>query len=327
MILADKICMLRKKNGWSQEELADNMNVTRQAVSKWESAQSIPDVEKILMMSRLFGVTTDYLMKEELESEEYAEVPEDVSAVRRVSMEEATEFLEVKRQTAGPIAAATFLCIISPITLMVLSTAAKTGRFAPGANVADAIGLSVLLVLIAAAVSVFIICGIKTRKFEYLEHEIIDTEYGVTDMVKERQKRYHSTYVRSNVTGVSLCILAAVPLFAGMGFSGEEYVIIWMVAALLLMVATGVVFLIVAGINQISMEKLLQEGDYSLQKKKRSPILKAVLGAYWLVVVAVYLAYSFMTWDWRSTWVIWPVAGVLYATLSIVLEAFENKSK
>lgn len=47
-----------------------------------------------------------------------------------------------------------------------------------------------------------------------------------------------------------------------------------------------------------------QEGDYSLQKKKRSPILKAVLGAYWLVVVAVYLAYSFMTWDWRSTWVI-----------------------
>lgn len=174
-------------------------------------------------------------------------------------------------------------------------------------------------------VSVFIICGIKTKRFEYLEHEIFDMEYGVTDIVKERQKRYHSTYVYSNVTGVSFCILAAVPLFAGMAFSGDEYFIIWLVSALLLMVAIGVVFLIVAGINQTSMEKLLQEGDYSLQKKKRSPILKAVLGAYWLVVVAIYLAYSFMTWDWRSTWVIWPVAGVLYVALSTILESFENK--
>ena len=48
MILADKIVRLRKKNGWSQEELAQKMNVSRQAVSKWESAQTIPELEKIL---------------------------------------------------------------------------------------------------------------------------------------------------------------------------------------------------------------------------------------------------------------------------------------
>ncbi len=70
MILADKIIRLRKKNGWSQEELANKMNVSRQAVSKWESAQSIPDIEKILQLSELFGVTTDYLLKDEFEKEE-----------------------------------------------------------------------------------------------------------------------------------------------------------------------------------------------------------------------------------------------------------------
>ena len=64
MILADKIIRLRKKNGWSQEELAEKMQVSRQAVSKWEGAQTIPDLEKILMLSRLFGVTTDYLLKD-----------------------------------------------------------------------------------------------------------------------------------------------------------------------------------------------------------------------------------------------------------------------
>ena len=67
MIFADKLIELRKKNGWSQEELAEKANVTRQSVSKWESAQSIPDLDKILMLAQIFGVTTDYLLKDEME--------------------------------------------------------------------------------------------------------------------------------------------------------------------------------------------------------------------------------------------------------------------
>lgn len=74
MILADKIISLRKKAGWSQEELAAQLNVTRQSVSKWEGAQSVPDMDKVVQMSRLFGVTTDFLLKDELETEEYGEI-------------------------------------------------------------------------------------------------------------------------------------------------------------------------------------------------------------------------------------------------------------
>ena len=61
MILADKIIYLRKKNGWSQEELAEKLGVTRQSVSKWEGAQSVPDLERILQIGKVFGVSTDYL--------------------------------------------------------------------------------------------------------------------------------------------------------------------------------------------------------------------------------------------------------------------------
>ena len=64
MILADKIMTLRKKAGWSQEELAARLNVSRQSVSKWESAQSMPDIDKIVQLSSLFSVTTDYLLKD-----------------------------------------------------------------------------------------------------------------------------------------------------------------------------------------------------------------------------------------------------------------------
>ena len=63
MNIADRIQYLRKQKGLSQEELADKMGVSRQAVSKWESEQSMPDLDKIIVMSDLFEVTTDYILK------------------------------------------------------------------------------------------------------------------------------------------------------------------------------------------------------------------------------------------------------------------------
>ena len=63
MTTADRIQSLRKSKGMSQEELADAVGVSRQAVSKWESEQATPDLEKIVIMSDIFEVTTDYLLK------------------------------------------------------------------------------------------------------------------------------------------------------------------------------------------------------------------------------------------------------------------------
>lgn len=63
MKLADRIQHLRKTRGLSQEDFADKMGVSRQAVSKWESEQSTPDLDRIVLMSELFEVTTDYLLK------------------------------------------------------------------------------------------------------------------------------------------------------------------------------------------------------------------------------------------------------------------------
>ncbi len=69
MNLSDKIVMLRKKNGISQEELAEKLNVSRQAVSRWETNAAQPDVINVLLLSRLFGVTTDYLLNDDYESD------------------------------------------------------------------------------------------------------------------------------------------------------------------------------------------------------------------------------------------------------------------
>ena len=97
MIFADKLIRLRKKAGWSQEELAAQMNVSRQSVSKWESAQSIPDLDKIIRLSQLFGVSTDYLLKDELEDMEETAQPiqaTEETAIRKVTIEEANQFIK-----------------------------------------------------------------------------------------------------------------------------------------------------------------------------------------------------------------------------------------
>ena len=122
MKLSDKIVNLRKKNGWSQEDLAEIMGVSRQAVSKWESGHSVPELDKILQLSELFGVTTDYLLKDEITVEESSScISEDI---RRISSEEANNYLEERRKSSYRIAIAAFLCILSPIALIILSVMA-----------------------------------------------------------------------------------------------------------------------------------------------------------------------------------------------------------
>ena len=63
MTISDRIQALRKAKGMSQEQLADAVGVSRQAVSKWESEQTIPDIDKVVAMSELFDVTTDYILR------------------------------------------------------------------------------------------------------------------------------------------------------------------------------------------------------------------------------------------------------------------------
>ena len=155
MILADKIVSLRKKAGWSQEDLAEKLGVTRQSVSKWEGAQSVPDMDKVVMMSRLFGVSTDFLLKDELEEEApCAAAQDDDTPLRRVTMGQAADYLARRRAAAPKVAFAVLLCIVSPVTLLLLAAMSEVQRFPISGNAAAGIGLCVMLVLLAVAVSI-----------------------------------------------------------------------------------------------------------------------------------------------------------------------------
>ena len=149
MTLSEKIMNLRKKNGWSQEELAERLDISRQSVSKWESGESVPTLEKLIRISEIFEVSTDYLLKDNFKEEKFdrnessiymnkieessyinnrnissdiaidriiseEKTTDNVIKRRKTSFEEVSNYIELSEITAKKFARAVMFCILSP---------------------------------------------------------------------------------------------------------------------------------------------------------------------------------------------------------------------
>ena len=327
MILADKIIELRKKNGWSQEELAEKMGVSRQSISKWEGAQAVPDMGRIVRLSELFGVTTDYLLRDDLEQEELTALPSGDAPVRTVSMEEANAFLQLRQLNAGRTALGVMLCILSPVLLLLLGGAQEFERLSLTENQATGIGMVVLLMAVGCAVALFVTGSIRAGRFDYLEKEPVETLYGVDGMVRDRREKFQPTYTRQLTLGIVLCVLSALPLFISQIFSEEDaFHQVAAVAILLMLAAIGVLLIVRAAIVWEGFQMLLEEGDYSREAKTDRKKYGALSGIYWCLVTACYLAWSFLTGAWGRTWIIWPVAAVAYGAVFGIAKALRSKN-
>lgn len=333
MILADKIVQLRKKNGWSQEELAGKLNVSRQSVSKWESAMSVPDLDKILQLSEIFEVSTDYLLKDERE-EDYVPGNAGEERLRKVNMEEAQEFIQARQKACGWIASAIAACILSPVPLLLLNSMAKNRLCALSENMASGIGLAALILIVACAVVTLILSGMKIGKYEYLEREEFELGYGVAGMVREKSEAESPSYTLRIAIGVGLCIVGVVPFFlvgaltSGTGREASEAAAMAEMGAiifLLVAVAVGVWNFVSVGIQKGAYDQLLQTGDYTPGSKAANQTISKIASVYWCVATAIYVAYSFKTWSWHTSWMIWPVAGILFGAIAGFVKMNQKK--
>ena len=265
MILADKIIRLRKKHGLTQEELADKMNVSRQAVSKWESAQTIPDLEKILQLGQLFGVTTDYLLKDEIENEEYTDGVSE-PGVRKMTLAEANEYLLLRKVASIRIAIATMLCIVSVFPLLLLGVASENPTFFLSEELACGIGVVAMFPIVAVAVAIFIRTGFASAPYEFIEKEPFETEYGVISFVKDAKKKYRSTYVRLNCIGTCVCILSPIPLLCAAFSDNDIFAVIMLTVTMLIAgIISGYKF---SSIRFLSFIFFLENGKLKLKKLK-----------------------------------------------------------
>ena len=323
MIFAEKVLALRRRNGWSQEELAEKAGVSRQSVSKWESAASIPDIGKILELSRIFGVSTDYLLKDDMEDVEFTR-EDDAPGERRVTLAEANDFLRDKRAQARQIARGVFLCILSPTALIYLGgLSSEEGRFTLSEPLAGGVGILVMLALVSAAVALFLFFGSRLTPYEHLDNQPVELAYGVDGVVKKRQAEYQTTHLMLLVVGITLCILSLAPLMILVAIDENGMAPIIGLILMFVIVAVGVFLLVRTCIIAGSFQRLLETGDYTREHKREenSPLTTI----YWGLVLAIYLGWSFWTMAWDRTWIVWPVAAVLYAPVRSIAGLLTKK--
>lgn len=258
--------------------------------------------------------------------EEYNDRKSDTSNLRHVSDLEAEEYLFAMKQAAGKLASGVFLCICSPILLIILGGFSEYISSVTE-SVAAGVGITVLLCMVACAVVLFILSGMKTEAYEYLKTDcfILNAEYEqfLRNMRESRKKNYTFKII----AGIVLCIVSVIPVILSSMIIGEnsknEFPMILCVAVLLFVVGLGVFLLINAGMEEESYKVILQEKEFSIRKKTGKKMADMIAAVYWSGMTIAYLVWSFTSGSWGITWIIWPIAGILFDIISKMIESAE----
>lgn len=261
MLLSEKILMLRKKQGWSQEEFAEKLGVSRQSVSKWESASASPDISKLVEIADIFGVSTDYLLKD-------SDNPVPVSDnTKTLSLKDAQGFIEDKSTAGNKTALGVLMCILAPVLLI-----ASSCSFMPKA--AMPISLIILFALVCAAVIQFILTSQYLKKYKFLDEVDFTLEPAAQKYIQSEKRSYEKTATRGLIAGVLLCITSPVPLIISSFFDAGDDVYILLTSLLFVIVAAGVCILIHSGSKMSAFNQLLCEEDFSPRRTSLQSRLK-----------------------------------------------------
>lgn len=326
MILADKIIKLRKQYGWSQEDLAEKMDVSRQSVSKWESANSIPDLNKILKLAEIFGVSTDFLLKDDIEEDANSPKTDQEPGVLKVTLEEAIEYIEEKVAASKltALGVATVISSVIPLFALLSISDGQLLGIQVSESLATALGLVSLLIMVGIGVSILIKSSQTFGDFDKYENENIELVYGVDSILREKLNKYRPIYTRSVTIAVIMLITSVAPLLFAAILETYNSVVMAGLILLIAMVAMGVYIIIPPSTRFNAYNMFLKEGDYAPSRRELVKRTGRIAGIYWPLVTAIYLGWSLWTMNWGTTWVVWPVAGIAFAAIMGISNALSK---
>lgn len=239
---------------------------------------------------------------------------------RKVTMEEVKRYLHESSNYAYKLALGVFLCISSPVGAII----------SDAANITDAFGILFLMSFIAAAVVLFVHSSITMHRWDFLKQELCTIDFATTNYINDQKERYSSTYALLMTVGIVLCVVSFVPAaiideldlsFSGFDMDDMSGMI------LLVLVAIGVFMIILSYTINNTYVNLLKlnnastvSGNYVSSQhpetKYISPAAATVMSVYWQTITCVYLMWSFLTFNWHYTWIIWPIAGIINGVLN-----------
>lgn len=234
-----------------------------------------------------------------------------------LDLERAQEYVEAMRRGRWVPAVGIPLFVLAPIPL--LAFIAVDGGTPPGEPSAWAIGagLTILLVLVALGVLLLVMQGSRMEEYEDLDTGTFTLTTAGRELALSLRREHRRETALAVGAAIMLWILSAVPvILAGVLSAPGSMTPLYGVCLTLAMVALGLCILLRAGWSDTAASTLLQEPDEDdLATTGSSPAIRVIAAMYWPVAAAVYLAWSFTTGDWDISWLVWPIAGVLYAAL------------
>lgn len=316
MTLAKNITTLRKRAGWSQEALAHQIDVSRQAVSKWESGQSTPDLDKVVKLAEVFNVSTDALLKDlDFQTDapsHHSKVESPPAPDNAITPEQAQQYVKLKTEAAGLIARGVAFCVVSPSVMFLLFAMAASQIMGVSNNTGVGVGVVVLLLFVARGIAYFI----KANQLESALPSNMLKPFTITQeietAIRTRQQDYAPTFQQHLIKGIGLFVLCAAPLMIAAGFGWGGSAVMLMLIVLLAMISLGLFYVIPASVHNEALKFVLQGGDKDAGKSEETKHTERLAGVYWPLLVAIYLGWSFWTMDWGITWIIFPVGAVAF---------------
>lgn len=299
-----KLQKLRKENGMSQEEFAERLGVSRQAVSKWENGQGFPETEKLIQISNLLNVSLDSLLKEEptalMESEPgyYA------------SRETVEGYLTFKRTGAGRIALAVCLFILSVLLPLLL----------PGA-----LGTILMLLVIGVGVTMLVALAFRPHRYDEVEKQPLVMDPGVLREYRAALPGVRRRYGKLIVAGIALLFVGLVLLLLlGHRFDGTAYEAVSMVP-LFLAGAAAVPMFIIAGSAMEGIAVIASNNEY-IKEEREDDRYGAVYGALMPLAAIAFLAIGFVWGAWHPGWLVFPATAVLCTAIVGIIKAVRHES-
>ncbi len=242
-----------------------------------------------------------------------------------ITLPEAEKILRDKKFYGNIIACGVFLCITAPAVIFIILM-----RLGSSFDTLDRSSLLILFpffLMIAFAVSLFILSGYQLQKYEYLKKPFT-LDYNVKAFVSEKKERFQMYYILQIIMGVMLCILSPLTIITlqFIDHSNTKYDSFG-AALFLLFIAIGVFLFIHSGCIMDSYKELLQEEEFSYKSKEKNKLIETAASVFWPLVTAGYLLWSFLSQDWGTTWIVWPITGILFGSFTAVCHAMNKNTK
>ncbi|MEG1004166.1 permease prefix domain 1-containing protein [Clostridium sp.] len=240
------------------------------------------------------------------------------SNYKTLSIEDTNNYLSDKKRTSFFISIGVCLCILGANILVLLSALSEDNVILGGVseNVADAVMISPLFILLVPAIALFIYSGTYMDKYKFIEKGEFTTSSSTKSYLTNEYANIKSRISLKVIVGVCLCVIS--PLFIIVGDAISENASVYGVVILLLLVSVAVFLFINSGSLNEGYKKLLQLDEYSVESRKNNRVIGVVASVYWPLVTAIYLFISFVFEIWAISWIIYPIAGILFGAFCTI---------